>query len=132
MRRAPISLWDYRLMTQPVDLAAVLSTFNDPWSPRTVATLNDYDLRVVKTHGEFTRHRHPETDEVFLVLEGSLTIRLDDGEVTLRPGQLYVVPRGVYHQPVSIDGAEVLLIEPSDTVNTGDTPSKLTADRRLA
>ena len=130
MRRAPLSMWDYRLMTQPVDLAAVLSKINDPWSPRTVATLNDYDLRVVKTHGEFTRHSHPETDEVFLVLAGSLTIRLDDGAVTLRPGQLYVVPRGVYHQPVSIEGAEVLLIEPSDTVNTGDTPSKLTADRR--
>ncbi len=70
-------------MTQPVDLAAVLSTFKEPWSPRTVATLNDFDLRVVKTHGEFTRHSHPETDEVFLVLAGSLTIRLDDGEVTL-------------------------------------------------
>lgn len=121
-----------RLVTQPVDLAAVLSTFDEPWSPRTVATLNDYDLRVVRTHGEFARHSHPETDEVFLVLAGSLTIRLDDGEVTLGPGQLYVVPRGVHHQPVSTEGAEVLLIEPSNTVNTGDTPSELTADRRLA
>ena len=119
-------------MTEPVDLAAVLSMLQEPWSPRTVATLNDYDLRVVRTHGEFTRHSHPETDEVFLVLAGSLTIRLDDGEVTLGPGQLYVVPRGVHHQPVSTDGAEVLLIEPSTTVNTGDTPSELTADRRLA
>ena len=97
-----------------------------------MATLNDYDLRVVKTQGEFTRHSHPDTDEVFLVLAGSLTIRLDDGEVTLGPGQLYVVPRGVHHQPLSSDGAEVLLIEPSDTVNTGDTPSDLTAERRLA
>lgn len=61
-----------------------------------------------------------------------MTIRLEDGEVTLGPGQLYVVPRGVHHQPVSRDGAEVLLIEPSETVNTGDTPSELTADRRLA
>lgn len=119
-------------MTQPVDLASVLSTFREPWLPRTVATLNDYDLRVVRTHGEFTRHSHPETDEVFLVLSGSMTIRLDDGKVTLGPGQLYVVPRGVYHQPTSVDGAEVLLIEPSETVNTGDTPSELTADRRLA
>ncbi len=119
-------------MSQPVDLAAVLSTFAEPWSPRTVGTLNDYDLRVVRTHGEFIRHSHPETDEVFLVLTGSLTIRLDDGEVTLGPGQLYVVPRGVHHQPVSPGGAEVLLIEPSSTVNTGDTPSALTAGRRLA
>jgi mannose-6-phosphate isomerase-like protein (cupin superfamily) len=115
-----------------VDLAAVLSQLEEPWSPRTVATMNDYDLRLVKTQGEFTRHSHPDTDEVFLVLSGSLTIRLDEREVTLGPGQLYVVPRGVQHQPVSADGAEVLLIEPSDTVNTGDTPSELTAQRRLA
>lgn len=117
-------------MTQPVDLAAALSSFEEPWSPRTVTTLNDYDIRVVKTKGEFTRHSHPETDELFLVLTGSLTIRLDDANVTLGPGQLYVVPRGVQHQPVSVDGAEVVLIEPSATVNTGDTPSQLTAERR--
>ena len=119
-------------MTQPVDLAAAVSAITEMWSPRTVATLNDYDLRVVKTQGEFTRHSHPETDEVFLVLSGSLTVRMDDGEVTVGPGQLYVVPRGVYHQPISAEGAEVLLIEPSDTVNTGDTPSALTSERRLA
>ena len=119
-------------MTQPVDLTAVLSRLAEPWSPMTVATLNDYDLRVVKTHGEFTRHSHPETDEVFLVSSGSLTIRLDDGEVQLGPGQLYVVPRGVPHQPLSPEGAAVLLIEPSATVNTGDTPSEFTAARRLA
>ncbi len=92
---------------------------------------NDYDIRVVKTKGEFTRHRHPKTDEVFLVLSGSLTIRLDDDEVTLGPGQLYVVPKGVHHQPVSVDGADVVVIEPSTTINTGDNPSHLTAERRL-
>lgn len=70
-------------MTQPVDLAAVLSTLGEPWVPRTVAVLNDYDVRVVKTRGEFTPHSHPETDELFLVLHGSLTIRLDDDEVHL-------------------------------------------------
>jgi mannose-6-phosphate isomerase-like protein (cupin superfamily) len=112
--------------THAVDLAAVLATFSEPWAPRTVATLNDYDVRVVKTHGEFTRHSHPETDELFLVLAGSLTIRMDTEDVNLEQGDLYVIPRGVSHQPVSIDGAEVLLIEPSATVNTGDTPSELT------
>ena len=118
-------------MPAPVDLAAVLSTIDQPWSPRTVAVLNDYDLRVVHTRGEFTRHSHPETDEVFLVLSGRLTIRLDDGDVTLGPGQLYVVPKGTPHQPYSPDGAQVLLIEPSTTVNTGDTPSELTAQRSV-
>jgi mannose-6-phosphate isomerase-like protein (cupin superfamily) len=118
-------------MPAPVDLTAVLSTIDQPWSPRTVAVLNDYDLRVVHTRGEFTRHTHPETDEVFLVLAGELTIRLDDGDVTLGPGQLYVVPQGTPHQPYSPDGAQVLLIEPSATVNTGDSPSELTAERRV-
>lgn len=119
------------MTASPVDLGAVLQTFTEPWMPRTVALMNDYDVRVVRTHGEFTRHSHPETDEFFLVLRGSLTIRMDAGEVTLGPGQLYVVPRGVAHQPVSVDGADVVLIEPSATVNTGDTPSELTAERRV-
>ncbi len=118
-------------MQTPVDLAAVLSSFAEPWAPRTVATLNDYDVRVVRTRGEFTRHSHPETDEFFLVLSGSLTIRTDAGDVALGPGEVYIVPRGVQHQPVSPEGATVLLIEPSATVNTGDTPSELTAERRL-
>jgi mannose-6-phosphate isomerase-like protein (cupin superfamily) len=114
----------------PIDLATKLATFDDRWAPRTVATLNDYDLRVVKVEGEFTRHAHPETDECFLVLSGELTIRFDDGEVALRAGQLYVVPRGTPHQPVALRTAEVMLIEPSATVNTGDTPGSFTAMRR--
>jgi mannose-6-phosphate isomerase-like protein (cupin superfamily) len=118
-------------MPQPVDLAAVLGGLTEPWVPLTVATLNDYDIRVVKTHGEFTRHSHAETDEFFLVLRGSLTIRMDDGDVELGPGQAYVVPRGTPHQPVCRDGAEVLLFEPSETVNTGDNPGQLTAERRV-
>src|ERR687886_27662 len=79
-------------MPAPVDLAAVLAGFSEAWAPRTVATLNDYDVRVVKTRGEFTRHTHADTDEFFLVLRGRLTIRTDDGDVDLGPGQVYVVP----------------------------------------
>ena len=115
-----------------IDLAQALATVKAPWSPLTVATVNDYDVRVVKTVGEFTWHSHPETDELFLVLAGTMTIRLDDGEVTLGPGQLHIVPRGTRHQPFSAEGAEVLLVEPSLTVNTGDTPGRLTADRRVS
>jgi mannose-6-phosphate isomerase-like protein (cupin superfamily) len=116
---------------QPIDLAESLSTLTEPWSPLTVALMNDYDVRVVRTHGEFTWHSHPDTDELFLVVAGSLTIRLESGEVVLGPGQLHVVPKGVRHQPYSELGAEVVLIEPSATVNTGDTPSHLTAERRV-
>ena len=118
-------------MPVAVDLAEVLATFDEPWSPRTVAVLNDYDVRVVRTLGEFTEHSHPDTDELFLVLSGRLRIRLEGGDVELGPGQLYVVPRGTPHQPVSEDGAEVLLVEPTATVNTGDAPGELTAERRV-
>ena len=118
-------------MPEPVDLAAVLATFTEPWQPRTVAVLNDYDVRVARFQGEFARHSHPDTDEFFLVLSGSMTIRLDDADVTLGPGQAYVVPRGTPHQPLSADGAEVLMVEPSATVNTGDNPGELTAERHV-
>jgi mannose-6-phosphate isomerase-like protein (cupin superfamily) len=118
-------------MPDAIDLAAVLSTFSELWQPRTVATLNDYDVRVAHTRGEFPRHTHADTDEFFLVLRGRLTIRLDDGDVDLGPGQVYVVPKGVAHQPVSAEGADIVLVEPSATVNTGDSPGEFTAERRV-
>lgn len=119
-------------MTDPVDLAATLQTIDQPWQPHTVAVLNDYDVRVARGDGEFPRHSHPETDEMFLVLSGELTIRLDDGDVHLRPGQLHVVPRGTPHQPYAPGGAQFLMVEPSATVNTGDSPSAYTQARRVA
>lgn len=118
-------------MQAPVDVALAAGGITQPWSPLTVATINDYDVRVFRAEGEFTRHSHPETDEFFLVLAGELTIRLDQGDLTLTEGQVFVVPRGVAHQPCSTSGATVLLLEPSATVNTGDTPSALTTQRQL-
>lgn len=117
--------------SQPRNVEAVLSTVTEHWSPRTVAVVNDYDVRVVKVQGEFTRHRHPETDEFFLVLSGALTIKMDEGDVRLGVGDTYVVPRGQVHQPCADTETTVLLFEPSDTVNTGDSPSPLTSERRL-
>jgi mannose-6-phosphate isomerase-like protein (cupin superfamily) len=113
------------------NLDEVLAGIAEHWSPRTVAVVNDYDVRVVKVLGEFTRHSHPETDEFFLVLSGELTIRMDAGDVRLGPGDSYVVPKGTAHQPSAATETTLLLFEPSATVNTGDTPSELTADRRL-
>src|SRR4051794_34256280 len=118
-------------MASAVDLARVLAAVAEPWSPRTVATVNDYDVRVAHTKGEFTRHSHPETDEFFLVLSGRLTMRMDEGDVVLDAGDCYVVPRGRTHQPSADVETTVLLFEPSTTVNTGDTPSGLTAERRV-
>jgi mannose-6-phosphate isomerase-like protein (cupin superfamily) len=117
---------------EPRNIHAVLAALREPWSPRTVAVVNDYDVRVVRVHGEFTRHSHPETDEFFLVLSGRVTIRLDDRDVVLDPGDAFVVPRGQHHYPVAETESTMLLLEPSATVNTGDTPSELTAERREA
>jgi mannose-6-phosphate isomerase-like protein (cupin superfamily) len=113
------------------NLAAVLTAVTEHWSPRTIAVVNDYDVRVVKVLGEFTPHRHPDTDEFFMVLSGRLTIRMDEGDVVLGEGDTYVVPRGRLHQPCADAETTVLLFEPSATVNTGDSPSELTADRRV-
>jgi len=115
----------------PRNIDAVLETINEFWSPRTFAVVNDYDVRLVKVRGEFTRHSHPDTDEFFLVLSGSLTITLDGEEVVLAPGDSHVVPRGTYHQPIAPTDTAILLFEPRETVNTGDTPSPLTAERRV-
>lgn len=123
-------------MSAVIDLAQVFSTFDEAWQPRTIAAVNDYDVRVVRTVGEFTPHRHPETDELFLVVSGELTIRVeasdgDSKDIIVAAGQLFVVPRGVKHQPFSEVGAEVLLLEPRQTVNTGDSPSVTTDAIRL-
>jgi mannose-6-phosphate isomerase-like protein (cupin superfamily) len=103
-----------------VDLAAALATFTEPWSPRIVARYNDNKVFLTKAKGDFVWHSHPDTDDLFLVVEGHLTIQLRDRDVELAPGELFVVPRGVEHRPRSADGASVLLIEPAGTPNTGD------------
>jgi len=89
--------------------------------------MNDYEVKVVKVLGEFIWHDHANTDEFFLVLDGQLILRLIDGEVVLNPGELYVVPRGEKHCPFASQETQVLLIEPRETVNTGDVVDKLTA-----
>jgi mannose-6-phosphate isomerase-like protein (cupin superfamily) len=116
---------------ESINLAAKLALIDKHWSPRTVATVNDYDVRLAKVHGEFVRHRHEESDEFFLVVDGELTLRMDDGDVVLRPGEVYVVPAGTYHQPVAAAETSILMFEPRSTVNTGDAGGELTAERQL-
>ena len=103
-----------------VDLAAALERIEEPWSPRIVARYNGEKVFLAKAKGEFVWHSHPETDDLFLVLDGKLTIDLRDRSVELGPGELFVVPRGVEHRPRSDEGASILLIEPAGTPNTGD------------
>jgi mannose-6-phosphate isomerase-like protein (cupin superfamily) len=114
-------------MDRVVDLADRLAQFSEHWSPKVIARLNDYEIKVVKIQGEFTWHTHEETDELFLVLAGELTIQLRDGDVVLRPGQLHVVPRGVEHCPIAAGEVHAMLIEPAGVVNTGDAGGPLTA-----
>ena len=117
-------------MPDKINLAAKLATFSDYFSPRTVTQLNDYDVMVVKVQGEFVWHKHDDTDDFFLVLQGELDIRLRDRTVTLRPGELFVVPKGVEHCPLAREEVHLLLIEPTGTPNTGDAATA--APRKLA
>jgi mannose-6-phosphate isomerase-like protein (cupin superfamily) len=113
-----------------VDLTAALATFAAPWSPRIVAHYNENKVFLAKAKGDFVWHSHPDTDDLFLVLDGRLTIELRDGDVELGPGELFVVPRGVEHRPRSAEGASILLIEPEGTPNTGD-PATAAAEVEL-
>ena len=108
------------MTTDKINLVAKLAQFQDHWKPKTVAQLNEYDIMVVKVQGEFVWHKHDNTDDFFLVLDGQLEIRLRDRTVRLRPGELFVVPRGVEHQPYAEQEASLLLIEPTGTPNSGD------------
>ena len=108
-------------MTDKVNLAEKLASFSDHWAPRIVARYNDNEVRLVKVEGKFIWHRHEETDELFLVIEGALDIELRDRTVHLQPGELFVVPCGTEHRPVSSSGeTKLLLIDPRDMPNTGD------------
>ncbi|MFF3659665.1 cupin domain-containing protein [Streptomyces olivochromogenes] len=110
--------------SEPIALSTALASFSDLWSPRIVAAVNDYDVRIAKVEGEHVWHVHDHTDEFFLVLEGELTIALREaaGErtVVLPKGSVFTVPRGTEHRPAAPTGAAILLFEPTGTVTVGD------------
>jgi mannose-6-phosphate isomerase-like protein (cupin superfamily) len=114
-------------MHEEVNLREKLNLFQEHWQPKIVGTFNGNDLRLVKVRGEFVWHKHDETDDFFLVLDGHLTIQLRERNVELNPGEFFVVPRGIEHCPRAEQETAVLLIEPSGTVNTGDAGGPLTA-----
>jgi mannose-6-phosphate isomerase-like protein (cupin superfamily) len=109
------------MKTDAIDLRTKLESFEGHWQPRTVSEFNGHDVMVVKVQGEYSWHSHPDSDDFFLVLKGELYIDIDgQPTVLLKPGQLYVVPRGVSHRPRAIQEAHLLLIEPTGTPNSGD------------
>ena len=113
---------------QAVNFAAKFARIPQPWQPRVIAEMNDYQFKLARLDGEFIWHHHAETDEAFIVLAGTLRIEMRDGAVRLGPGEMYVVPKGVEHRPCT-EGGEVklLLIEPRGVRNTGETGGDRTA-----
>lgn len=104
---------------RPRHLDEVFASFTDTWSPRVVAGLNDYDVKVAHAAGDFPEHVHADTDEFFLVLAGELALDLPDGTVTLRTGGTFTVPAGVPHRPRAAAGTRLLMVEPRGTLNGG-------------
>jgi mannose-6-phosphate isomerase-like protein (cupin superfamily) len=118
-------------LEQPVNLLDALASFDEAFQPRIVGYYNESKIAVAKTRGEFVWHSHPDTDDLFLVLKGRLTIQLRDRDVELGPGELFVVPAGVEHCPRADEEAQILLIEPRGTPNTGDADATPAPEREL-
>ena len=111
-----------------LNLEEKFSRFSEHWFPRVIAEMNDYQFKLVKVQGEFVWHEHPETDEAFIVINGVLDIEFRDGKVTLEPGEMFIIPKGVEHRPVAKNECNMMLVEPKGVINTGDAGSQLTAE----
>ena len=112
-----------------INLKEKLRQFTDLWQPRIIAELNGQEVKLAKLQGEFVWHHHANEDELFLVLEGRLSIHLRDRVVELEAGELFIVPRGVEHKPVASEEAHVLLLEPASTLNTGNLVNERTVEK---
>ena len=116
-------------MPSSINLLMKFDRITEQWQPRVVAEMNDYQFKLVKIEGEFVWHKHEDTDEVFLVVAGEMQIGFRDRDVTLRAGELFVVPRGVEHITRAASECHAMLIEPRGVLNTGDNArSERTAD----
>ena len=105
-----------------------LEKFSEHWSPKVIAEMNDYQFKLVKIQGEFVWHNHADTDEVFIVIEGSMKIQFENETIELKEGEMLVVPKGIEHKPIAESECKVMLVEPRGVVNTGGSDSELTAD----
>lgn len=111
---------------KPINIAAKFAKFSETWSPRIIGELNGQHVKLARLQGEFEWHQHDDEDELFLVIEGRLDMHLRDEVISLGPGELVIVPKGIEHKPVAPDGAQVLLFEPNTTLNTGNLQSERT------
>ena len=110
-----------------INLKEKLALFSDYWSPRVIAEMNDYQFKLVKIKGEFVWHHHEDTDETFIVINGTMNIEFKDQTISLSKGEMFVVQKGVEHRPYAENECELMIIEPKGVINTGDLDSKLTA-----
>jgi mannose-6-phosphate isomerase-like protein (cupin superfamily) len=108
-----------------------LSRFSDHWTPKIIAQMNNYHFKVVKFQGEFVWHSHNDTDEVFIVLDGEMSIAFRDGSVALKSGEMFVVPKGAEHRPFAEKECKAMLVEPAGTINTGGAVGEMTADNNV-
>jgi mannose-6-phosphate isomerase-like protein (cupin superfamily) len=115
-------------MVQKVNLAEKFNLFHESWQPRIAGELNDSYVKLARLHGEFVWHHHEDEDELFLVVQGRLTMRLRDGDMILEPGEFVIIPRGVEHLPVAEEEVQVLLLEPKSTKNTGNIDNERTVE----
>ncbi|MBC3386980.1 MULTISPECIES: cupin domain-containing protein [unclassified Pseudomonas] len=111
----------------PINFAQKYTLFQEQWTPKVVAEMNDYQFKLARLEGDFVWHTHADTDETFIVLEGELRIDFRDGAVTLGPGEMYVVKKGVEHKPSAAQEVKLLLIEPRGVINTGEETNERTA-----
>ena len=113
---------------QKISLSDKFSKFTDHWAPRVIAEVNDHQLKLVKIKGDFVWHDHDDADEVFIVIEGSMSIEFEDEIVELNRGEMCVVPKGVRHRPFAENECQIMLVEPRGLVNTGEAGGDLTAE----
>ena len=112
----------------PINLKEKLAKFSDYWSPKIIAQMNDYHFKLVKLQGDFLWHRHDATDEVFIALDGEMSIEFREGRVKLNAGEMFVVPKGLEHKPHAEKECKIMLVEPVGTINTGNAGGDLTAE----
>jgi mannose-6-phosphate isomerase-like protein (cupin superfamily) len=115
----------------PINLEEKLDKFSEHWSPKIIAQMNNYHFKLVKFQGDFVWHSHANTDEVFIALDGEMSIEFRDGKVALKAGEMFVVPRGVEHKPCAKEECKIMLVEPVGTINTGDAGGELTTEENV-
>tara|TARA_Y100000816_G_C26084294_1_gene571926 strand:- start:417 stop:779 length:363 start_codon:yes stop_codon:yes gene_type:complete len=113
-----------------INLKEKFGKFDDLWSPKIISQMNDYEFKLVKVKDDFVWHKHEETDEVFIVIEGTLFIEFEEETAELNAGEMLVVPKGIKHRPYAKELTKIMLVEKSGVINTGDNPSDLTASNK--